>query len=85
LIEAIDSGTMILYFEATPGSDLTLKNPIPMETHVKSALTDNADFENMEGVIELKVSFTIGDQEYRFGGNLSLVTLKGMGNLIMVK
>jgi len=78
---AIDKGMLTLTFEPVPGSDVKVKENPVVETKIESSGTDKADFDNMKGIIELKVSYKVGEVKYLFTGNLSLTTLKGMGNL----
>lgn len=78
---AIEKGMITLTFEPAPGSDVKVKETPVIETKIESSVTDNADFDKMSGIVELKVSFKVGEIAYLFTGNLSLTTLKGMGNL----
>jgi len=80
LQESIIDGTILLSFEPTAESDLKLKSPVTVETTIENANTNYADFEDMSGVIELRCLYTSEDNAFRFEGNLSLVTLKGIGN-----
>ena len=82
---AIEKGMITLTFEPPPGSDVKVKEAPVVETKIESSGTDKADFDNMKGIVELKVSYKVGDVKYLFTGNLSLSTLKGMGNLGVMK
>jgi len=85
LKDAIDSGFIVLSFSPSQDSDIKMKNPVEVKTKIENANTDKADFENMAGIIELKCIYAEGDLKVQFTGNLSLITLKGMGNLVMIK